>query len=678
MTSSKSLFPPCAMVPALLLVAILSAAALSLSSQGSAEAAEAAAFARAQQAEKAGDYRGAEQIYEQVLREHPGQMAAELNAGLAYYLDRRYADSSVHLLKALQANPDVFPALMVAGVDFLKLGNPRRAVPLLRRARKLQPNNEYVNHNLAGAEYLAGDYLHACADYAQYLSLPGREKDDSAWYGLGEASLLLGQHISERLGKLPSSNPYRLRLLATVYGEQREWGLALARLKQLEAEPDWKNWAHLETGEINLRQGNFAQAAEAFSHVLAARADSARAHYGLGISLLLDGRTEAALPELVRAAQDPWLFAHPELFVSRLASHKAKALDLHGVKSGSALVDTFLGAAANGTPGHSDERAAAFHRAYQEAVQHAHQTHEERLQQLLLGAPSTQEVLKVAADFLDHGDVEAASDALNSLPSRSGSPSRSLLQARVKSAQNDALGTVALLLPFLETQKNDLSPEIEWWTSTLFQRVSEMALAQVLMRAPNSIYAHLLKAQMEDAHSQTEAAIREFRLAVQTSPTDANAHFRLGEALWRAGHFQEAISVLGDGLKLDPRNAASWYEIGNSYVSLAKPGLALPFLTEALKLNPDLGAASKDLGAIYLNQGKVRQAITVLSRAAPRDGDGSIHYLLFRAYLKTGDRSHAAACLKRFQELKAAAQNQDLFNAEIAGQQQIKREARDK
>ncbi|HEX5481886.1 MAG TPA: tetratricopeptide repeat protein [Terriglobia bacterium] len=654
------------------------AAPLVLRGQTAGETAEATAFARAQQAEKAGDYRTAEQIYQQMLREHPGQLAAEVNLGLAYYMDRRYADSSVHLLKALQTNPEVFPALMVAGVDFMKLGNPQRAVPLLRRARKLQPKNEYVNHNLASAEYLAGDYLHACADYVRYLSLPGREKDDSAWYGLGEASLLLGQRVAARLGKLQPSNTYRLRFLATAYMEQREWGLALARLRQLKANPGWGNWARLQMAEIDLRRGNFAQAAESFRQALAAAPESARAHYGLGVSLLLDGKMEAALPELVKAARDPWLFASPESLASQMAGHQRAVHSLQGAKGGSALVNAFLSAAVDGTPGHRDEHLAAFRHAYQEAVQRAHQMNEERLKRLLPGAPSSQRVLKTAADFLDEGDAVAASEALDHLPPRPKSVSSSLLQARVKAAQNDPLGTVVLLLPFLETQKSALSPEAEWWASTLFQRVSEMALGQVVKIAPHSAYAHLLKAQMEDAHHQSEVAIREFRLAVQVSPADADARFRLGEALWRAGHFQQAIPVLREGVKLDTRNAAAWYEIGDSYLSLAKPGLALPNFIQALKLNPEFDAAAKDLGTLYLHQGKFQQSVVVLSGIASRDTDGSVHYLLFRAYAKLGDKTRAAACLKRFQELKAAAQNQDLFNAETAGRVQAKAEGAEK
>lgn len=661
---------------ALALLLAMTFCSLSLRGQTADDAAEAAAFARAQQAEKAGDYRAAEQIYQEVLREHPEQLAAEVNLGLAYYMDRRYADSSRHLLKSLQIKPDLFPALMVAGVDFMKLNSPQRAVPLLQRARALRPADEYVNHNLASAEYLSGDYVAACADYARYLRLPGRKKDESAWYGLGETSLLLGQRASARLGKLPPSNPYRLRFLATAYKEQREWGLALARLRQLKANPSWRNWARLQIAEIDLQQDQYAAAASGFREVLAAQPGSARAHYGLGISLFLDGKIEAALPELEKAAaSDPWLFAHPESLASKIAGYQRTIHSLRSVKSRSALVDAFLSAAARQVPNGGENE---FRQAYDEAIRDAHRTNEERLKKLLSLGPSPQKLTNLAADFLDEGDSQAASDALDRLGSRPKPVSSTILQAQVKTAQKNALETLALLLPLLEAQKSDLSAEANGQVSALFEHVAEMALDQVLAVAPDSADAHLLKAQTEDAHHHTEAAIREFRLAVQASPGDAGAHFRLGEALWRAGHFQEAIPVLREGVKLDAHNAAAWYEIGDSYLSLAKAGPALPNFIQALKLDPGFDAAAKDLGTLYLHQGKFHRSVAVLSGIAPRDGDGSVHYLLFRAYTKLGNKARAAACLKRFQELKAAAQNQDLFNAEIAGREQASAEAAEK
>ncbi len=646
-----------------LLMALLLVTALPRAKgQNSPDAEEAAAFAQAQQAERAGDFQTAEQIYLEALRKHPGEMTAELNLGLAYYMDHRYAESREHLLEALRVNPALFPALMVAGVDELKLGKPKRAIPLLRRARTLRPDDEYVNHNLASAEYLAGDYLGACADYVRYLRLTGRVRDVPAWYGLGETSLILSRQASARLGIQPPSNPYRLRLLAMVYRDQQEWDLAISRLRQLETQPAWKHWAELQIGDIELHQGQFSKAAATFRQALSAQPDSARAHFGLGVSLLFQGNMAEALPELVAASQTPWLFAHPESLIAEDgARREVKIQDLGRAKSGSALVDAFLKLIGQSLSGKDREVAGAFNQAFQAACDRQHEANEARLQQALRDHSSSRNLISLADQFVAEGDVQSASDALSHLQPES-KPAL-ILRARVLAAQQDALGTAATLVRLCKNGEDQRSPETDWWVSTLFLKVAELTLNQVLTLDPGSVQAHLLQAQMDDARNQTDAAIHQFQLAAQMNPSDPITHFRLGEELWRAGRFQEAISALKDGLRLDSHNAAAYYQIGDSYFSLAEPARALPFLTAALKQDPDLYAAYKDLGSIYLNQNQFQRAAELLEKVAARDQDGSVHYLLFRAYSRLGQTTRAAACLQQFRKLKSAAQDRDLLNA---------------
>jgi tetratricopeptide (TPR) repeat protein len=634
--------------------------------QNSPEAEEAAAFARAQQAERAGDFQTAERIYLEALRKHPGEMAAKLNLGLAYYMDHRYAESRECLLEALRVNPALFPALMVAGVDDLKLGKPERAVPLLRRARALRPDDEYVNHNLASAEYLAGDYLGACEDYVRYLRLQGRAGDVPAWYGLGETSLVLSRQASARLGAQPRFNPYRLRLLAMVYRDQQEWDLAISRLRQLETQPAWKLWAELQIGDIELHQGQFSKASATFRQAISAQPDSARAHFGLGVSLLFQGNTTDAVPELVAASQqNPWLFAHPESLVAEGAAQgDVKIQELGQKESGSALVDAFLKAVGQKATGKDTRLMAAFNQAFHVACEQRHKTNEARLDQALRSHASSREFTALANEFLTEGDVQSASDAATHLQPES-KPAL-ILRARVLAAQQDALGTAATLLRLYKSGKDQSSPETDWWVSTLFLKVAELTLNQVLTLDPGSVQAHLLQAQMDDARNRTDAAIHQFQLAVQVNPDDPTTHFRLGEELWRAGRFQEAIAALKDGLRLDSHNAAAYYQIGDSYFSLAEPAQALPFLTAALKQDPDLYAAYKDLGSIYLNQNQFRRAAELLDKVAARDQDGSVHYLLFRAYSRLGQKDRAAACLQQFRKLKSAAQDRDLLNADSA------------
>jgi len=633
--------------------------------QNSPEAEEAAAFARAQQAERAGDFQTAERIYLEALRKHPGEMAAELNLGLAYYMDHRYAESRECLLEALRVNPALFPALMVAGVDDLKLGKPERAVPLLRRARTLRPDDEYVNHNLASAEYLAGDYLGACEDYVRYLRLRGRAGDVPAWYGLGETSLVLSRQASARLGAQPRFNPYRLRLLAMVYRDQQEWDLAISRLRQLETQPAWKLWAELQIGDIELHQGQFSKASATFRQAISAQPDSPHAHFGLGVSLLFQGNTADALPELVAASQNPWLFAHPESLVAEGgARREVKIQDLARAKSGSALVNAFMKMIGRSPARNEREVAGAFNQAFEAACEQRHKTNEARLDQALRSHASSREFTALANEFLTEGDVQSASDAASHL--QPDSKPALILRARVLAAQQDTLGTAATLLRLYKSGKDQGSPETDWWVSTLFLKVAELTLNQVLTLDPGSVQAHLLQAQMDDARNRTDAAIHQFQLAVQVNPDDPTTHFRLGEELWRAGRFQEAISALKDGLRLDSHNAAAYYQIGDSYFSLAEPAQALPFLTAALKQDPDLYAAYKDLGSIYLNQNQFQRAAELLEKVAARDQDGSVHYLLFRAYSRLGQTTRAAACLQQFRKLKSAAQDRDLLNADSA------------
>ena len=205
--------------------------------------------------------------------------------------NENYDKSNTYLLKALQTQPDMFPALRLVGSNFLKLGEPEQAVPYLKRAVRIQPADEYANHNLANAEFLAGDYRAAYADYIRFLHVPGRHDDAISWYGFGEIALLLSREVSGQLGDVPTTDPSRLRFLSSVYEELEEWGLAASRLKMLESQPAWGVWAKLHLGQVYLHLPDPPQAVEKFQQVLASDPDSAEAHFGLGVGLLIARKT---------------------------------------------------------------------------------------------------------------------------------------------------------------------------------------------------------------------------------------------------------------------------------------------------------------------------------------------------------------------------------------------------
>jgi len=244
---------------------------------------------------------------------------------------------------------------------------------------------------------------------------------------------------------------------------------------------------------------------------------------------------------------------------------------------------------------------------------------------------------------------------------------RAILEARVAAARGLPLEATQSALPLLGHKQ---APEDSWWVSAVMQEVGRLAMEEVLRISPDSTFAHLLRAQMEDAHNHTDAAIAEYQGAVHSAPEDPTTHFKLGDILWQVGRFDEAIAALQDGLKLDPHNAAAYYQLGDCYLSLSDPQKAVPFLSEAIRLDSGLGAAYKDLGKIYYDQGSYKESVDMLRKVADSDADGSVHYLLFRDFSRLGNSQEAAACLKRFQELKKQHEERELFYVQVARQQE--------
>jgi tetratricopeptide (TPR) repeat protein len=629
---------------------------------------EGAAIKRAQAAQKQGDYKTAEEIYLGLLAKDPGLFPAQFGLGATYYLEHQYDKSNIYLLKALKTQPDLFPALLLVGANFLKLGEPEHAAPYLKRAVRIRPADEYANHNLASAEYLAGDYRAAYADYVRFLHLQGRQDDAFSWYGFGEIALLLSREVSGQLGDVPPSDPSRLRFLSSVYEELEEWGLAASRLKMLETQPAWATWAKLRLGQVYLHLPDLPQAVEAFQQVLASDPESASAHFGLGVGLLLQAKQAAALPELVAAArQNPWLFSHPES-IQQMASLSHVTVAPETSTSGNALVDAFMEQLATSGANPDAAQSHSFLTILHAACAERHKENEKKVEVALRPGTPVKARLSLAQGLLDDGDTDAASDLLRKFSPAAPTDRdlHSILIAKLAVAMGKPLDAAQAMSPLLQGKQ---PPENCLTLSTLLQQAGKQAMGEVMRISPDSAFAHLLQAQIEDARHHTANAISEYQQAVQAAPNDPTTHFKLGDYLWQSGKFEEAIVALQHGVGLDPHNAAAYYQLGDCYVNLADPKKALPFLTEAARLDPDLDAAYKDLGKVYYDQGSFEDSVRVLNKIADHDSDGSVNYLLFRDYSKLRNSPEASACMARFQELKKAHSNKELFNAEVAQSQ---------
>jgi tetratricopeptide (TPR) repeat protein len=88
---------------------------------------------QAKQAISAGDFSRAIELYSELDRAVPGNVAIEQNLGLALYSAARYADATKVFEKVLQTDPQNQPALLFSGISASRLNEPGRAVPFLER-----------------------------------------------------------------------------------------------------------------------------------------------------------------------------------------------------------------------------------------------------------------------------------------------------------------------------------------------------------------------------------------------------------------------------------------------------------------------------------------------------------------------------------------------------------------
>jgi tetratricopeptide (TPR) repeat protein len=109
---------------------------------------------QAKQAMAAGDFNRAIELYSELDRAVPGNVAIQQNLGLALYSAGQYADAGTVFEKVLQTDPNNRPALLFTGIGANRLNEPRRAIPFL--AKFLAEAGENATARLEiGISYLA-------------------------------------------------------------------------------------------------------------------------------------------------------------------------------------------------------------------------------------------------------------------------------------------------------------------------------------------------------------------------------------------------------------------------------------------------------------------------------------------------------------------------------------------
>ena len=134
-------------------------------------------------------------------------------------------------------------------------------------------------------------------------------------------------------------------------------------------------------------------------------------------------------------------------------------------------------------------------------------------------------------------------------------------------------------------------------------------LLEELRNALRSPQRHRTLALQADANGDREEAIRQFRLAVELEPDDADLQLSLGMALDRAGRAREAFVELEAALRLDPRSAQANYMLGTLFERAGRDAEAIARYAAATELAPESVEAQLRLADGYSRTARAGEAL---------------------------------------------------------------------
>lgn len=119
-----------------------------------------------------GDVSKAIEALKAIQTENPAAKGVDRELGVAYYRQSDYARSTVHLDKAIAADPSDKEAIQLLGLSYFFTGKPKNAIPLLEKVQTWYPTTH------VDASYVLG------VSYIQTMAYDDARKAFAAMYGV--------------------------------------------------------------------------------------------------------------------------------------------------------------------------------------------------------------------------------------------------------------------------------------------------------------------------------------------------------------------------------------------------------------------------------------------------------------------------------------------------------------
>ncbi len=217
---------------------------------------------------------------------------------------------------------------------------------------------------------------------------------------------------------------------------------------------------------------------------------------------------------------------------------------------------------------------------------------------------------------------------------------RQLLQSAVSRRPENLSLLMILGGTYSINQQSGVNERLRWFQAAVAAAPANLA---ALNNLGNALY---------DA-GRWDEAIAFFKKAIELDPKYAMAHANLGTALRNKGQLDEAIACYKKAIELDPKFAMAHYNLGIALKDKGQLDEAIACYKKAIELDPKLAKAHFNLGVALKEKGQLDEAIACYKKAIELDPKvaSSAHNNLGNALREEGQVDEAIACCKKAIEL---------------------------
>jgi len=188
--------------------------------------------------------------------------------------------------------------------------------------------------------------------------------------------------------------------------------------------------------------------------------------------------------------------------------------------------------------------------------------------------------------------------------------------------------------------------------------IAKASLLQAVEVEPGSAYNHFLLGFCYYVDNDFKNALPPLERSRQLKPDDARTHFYLALTLEALARADDAVASYEQSLKLEKNGGAILADTLVAYArllfTLGRFGESETLIDRALAAAPDSRDAQYEKGRLLFERRAYAEAITHGKKALELPGAGAterqIHFLLARAYAKSGQKELAEIHLAKFRD----------------------------